>query len=512
MAGSSSSDLSRGVALLVCLFLSLVSAGLAGAQEQGGEVPLTLDRAIGVALANNEDIRESFGRIEASEAGVMASRGAYDLNVFGSGQYGAFDSLSSNNYTATTLTNAARKYGRVDAGMRQHLPTGGSVTLYNTYTHEKRLGINNQARNFDKSYLTIEFAQSLLKDIGDKEIRGAIEKALLAVEDSQESRNLVISQVVLSIVRAYWTLDNARNTVRVAQEVLDLAREVHRREDFRHGQGLSQGVDVERAHQAVKAREYALLQYRRDMAVAQEQLVLLLNDPDHDPASLILPVTVPRDVVTAIPEAQSSIEVAMQNRYELKQLGILLRQLNIDYAVNRNKLLPSLEASIGTTTSNGNDTLRGAENFSDTDDESSWFAGLTFSYPLQNREARGNLAQTRTLQRIAQDRVSKTERSIETDIRNALHNLVLAREGLPVARAARDSAEKTKLGEDKRFELGGVNNSDLLTAQDALGREEMNLHAAVVNYNIALAEYHYACARLLETYHIEVKEDGASIL
>jgi outer membrane protein TolC len=62
-----------------------------------------------------------------------------------------------------------------------------------------------------------------------------------------------------------------------------------------------------------------------------------------------------------------------------------------------------------------------------------------------------------------------------------------------------------------RFELGSVNNRDLLSSQDALGREEITLYSAIVNYNIALAQYNYACSMLLEKCNINVTEHGASI-
>ena len=484
---------------------------LAMADDSGQELRLSLARAIGIALAHNEDVQESFHRISASEASAMVARGAYDLNVFSSGQYGRFSSLDTSDYSISQLSNAASSYGRIDTGLKQHIATGGSLSVYNTYSHERRLGVNSQPRNLDKSYVTIELAQSLLKNIGDKEYQGAIEKAVLAVQDSKEARDLVISQVVLAVIRAYWTLDNASNNITVARQVLEMAREVYQREGVRHDQGLSQGVDMQRAQQAVKQREYTLLQYERDMAVAQEQLALLLNYPEYGRATQIIPTSMPNPDVAPLPDEKSSFATALKNRFELKQLAILLKQLNIEYDVNHNKLLPTLDANVGATTSNGNDYLKGADNFSDTAEEPSWFVGLSFSYPLQNREAKGNLTKAEELIKISNNRISKTERSIKTELRDVLHNLALAESGIPVARAARDAALRTKQGEEMRFELGSVNNRDLLSSQDSLGREEINLYSAIVNYNIALAQYNYACALLLDKCSINVTEHGASI-
>ncbi len=472
-------------------------------------IRLTLGQAIGMALEHNEDIQESFRRVTAAEASVMAARGAYDLNAFSTARYGSFNSLDMQDYRPTDLTNAAKSYLRSDTGLRQRIPTGGSLSAYYTHSDERRLGVFNQPARASKDYVTVELVQSLLKGFGDKEIRGAIQNALLAVQDATEGRSLVVSQVVLEIVRAYWMLDVSLNNQRVAEQVLEMANEVLRRENVRFQRGISQGVDVDRAEMAVKQREYAVLQYRRDVAVAQERLMLLINYPGYNNATRFVPTSAPSDDVIPLPDEQGSYEQALANRYELKQLAILLKQLGIEYDVKANKLLPALDVNGGFTTSNGNDYLRPAENFKDTSEQGSWFVGATLSFPLQNREARGERDKTVQLMRIADERLSKTRRGVETDVREALHNLVLAKDGIPVARAAYEAARQTVNGEIKRFEMGGVNNRDLLASHDALGREEISLHAAIVGYNVALAEYKYACAQLIEAYGIVVSENSA---
>lgn len=503
--------LKRSACFVLCLCALTVALFLPGPSVAAEHAPLrlTLAQAISLALEHNEDIRESFRRLSAAEASVMSSKGAYDLNVFSSSRYGRFNSLSSADYPGSNVSNAAESYNRVDTGIRQRVPTGASLSAYYTYTNERMLGMYGQPRKAHKNYLTIELAQSLLKGIGDKEYRGAIENALLAVEESEEGKSLIVSQVTLEVIRSYWMLDVAHYNIAVSERILEMAQEVLRREEVRHRQGLSQGVDVERARMAVKQREYTLLQFERDLAVAQERFALLLNNPDYESGMNIVPASPLNTTVGKIPGEQDSFTSALNKRYELKQLAILLKQLDIEYDINSNKLLPSLDLNVGFTTSNGNDYLRSAENFKDTSEEPSWFVGVTFSYPLQNREARGRLDNTKQLIGIAEGRMSKARRSVETEVREALHNLVLARDGIPVAQAALEAAQSTLNGETKRFEMGQVNNRDLLASHDSLGREDIILHTSIVNYNIALAEYYYACALLLDKYQIVVDKENA---
>jgi len=503
-----------GPEVLASCSLRLVRASPGAARfgpAGSGPFRLSLPEAIASALAHNEDIRESFNRTKAAKASFLSAQGAYDLNMFNTSRYGGFDSLTRYDYQSSELTNATRNYLRADTGLKQRVITGGTVSTYYTYSKERMLGEFNLKNQAHKGYLTVEFAQSLLKGIGDKEVQGAIQNAWAAVEETEVARSLLISQVVLEVIRAYWTLESAFNNLRVSEKILALAQEVLRREEVRFDQGLSLGVDVDRARLAVRQHEYASLQYGRDVAKAQEQLVRLINYPGDSRETDFRPTSSPVRSVAPLPDREEARALALSERYELKQLALLLKQLNIEYDVNSNKLLPALDLNAGITTSNANDYLRGAENFKDTDRKGSWFVGATLSFPLENREARGAQERTSLLIRIADDRVRMMRRVIETEVRDALHNLALARDGLPVAQSAFEAAEQTVRGEVERFEMGAVNNHDLLSSHDMLGREEMNYHLAIVNYNLALAEYDFVRARLLNEYHIAVGKDSAYI-
>ncbi len=494
----------------VLLALAAIALCCPSVAAAAGDVRrLSLEQALTLALANNEDIQEGYGRVRVSEATVTTARGAYDLNLFSTNQYGRFTSLSARDYDLPQ--NATKSFLRTDTGVRQRVPTGATLSAYYTHTSESMLGIAGGNRRQNKNYATIEFVQSLLRGIGDKEQQGAIKNALLSVEDSVAARSLVVSQVTLDIVRAYWTLWLANKNHSISKEVLAMAQEVLRREGVRLDEGISQGVDVDRARMAVEQRQYTVLQCERDIAVAQEQLMLLINDPDYISTMTIVPVT-PLDMkIIAQPNASAAKNMALNRRYELQQLVIILEQLGIEYDINNNKLLPTLDLSAGFTTSNGNNTIREADNFKDTNKDGSWFVGVMFTVPLQNREASGEVQKTSSLMRIAGDRLNRTKRSVETEVQDALHNLTLARNGIPVAKSAFDSARQTVAGELKRFEMGGVNNRDLLASHDALGREELNYNMAIVNYNITLAEYDYACAMLLDRFGIEVGNEYAAL-
>ncbi len=505
---------SQQIHFLNALFTLLVCAGLCivlPASVMAAEVRLTLGEAINIALANNEDIEESFRRVDAANADIMAAHAPYDLNVFAESRYSTFIDLTKEDYEyQDSVPNAAQQYWRADAGVSQRLPSGGTLRAFYTYSYEQRLGLPNFERHFNKGYLTVELTQSLLRGVRDKEVQGKIHTAMLAMEDSVEGRSLSVSQITLAVIRAYWALAIAQNNLAVAEEVLVMAKEVLRREIVRNKEGISQGVDVERAQLAVEQREYTIVQYKRDADTARDYLLLLINSPTITMDSTVIPtspLTQLSDV--SIPDETYSMDLAFQNRYEIKQANILLKQLDIEYDIHTNNLLPRLDVVVGGTSQHGNDYLRAAEGFSDTSKTGSAYAGLMFSYPLQNREARGTIEKTRQLMRIAQDRLNKTRRTIMTEVKGVLHNFTMAKQGIPLAQKSYTLAQSVVAGEQTRFEMGEINNRDLLASHDVLGREKINFYVAKANFNVALAEFRFACATILEKYNITLTDEGA---
>ncbi len=475
------------------------------------EVKLGLDEAIELALLHNENIKESFKQISVAEAEVLLAKGVYDLTLYNEFRYGVYPSLDQDDYDPRESGGWAKNYLRNDVGVSQRLPTGSTVRMYYTTSHENRLEDPSVSGYEDQNYLTVELAQSLLKGLGDKANRAAIKDAMLSVLESKEGRSITVSQVTLSVIQSYWSLAIARNNLKVSQKTLKMAKEVYQREIVRHQRGISRGVDVERARLAVDQRSFIVNQYKRDIQVAEEQLIFLINAPHIERNDAIIPISKLLAEVGAIPDQENSQSLALKQRFELHQLEIMLQKLGLEYDVNKNNLLPQLDIIVGYATAEGNDYLRSAESFKGTSEQDSWYAGATFSYPIQNRTAKGAFKQTEKLISIARDRITNTQRSIKTEVYNVIHNLIMAQKGIPLAEEAVRAAKKVVAGEISRFEFGGINNRDLLASHDDLGREEMSYFIALAQYNMALAEYDYAIGNLLTKNKINLDEIEARI-
>ena len=472
---------------------------------------LSLENAIRIALEHNEDIKQAYGHVGAARAGLKASKGVYDLNVFSSNQYGQWNRLSERDYAIPA--NAATGYFRSDSGLRQRVPTGGTVSAYYTTSNEHLLGTDGNRRVY-KDYFTFEFVQSLLRGIGDPENRAAIRKAALEIEDSEAARSVLVSRVTLDVVRAYHILKLARQSKDVTDRILGLAKEVSRLEGIRQekGIGLAQGVDVDRAQMTVRQREYNVRQAERDIAIAQERLMLLLNTPGYAPEWRVEPSDSLDGGVAPMPDPEAAKYAALTNRQELQQMHIMLERLGIERRVAANNRLPNLDLSAGYTTSQGGNTLRGADYFKDTGRQGSWQVGLTLAFPVQNRAAQGEMERNAELLRVANERLNMARRSVLSEVQETFSNLELARVGIPVAREAMELAEEVVKKEEARRETDSrLGNRDLLASHDSLGNLEIVYQTAVAQYHIALAEHRFACATLLDHYRIRIGTCGVDM-
>ncbi|MFI3272028.1 MAG: TolC family protein [Pseudomonadota bacterium] len=471
---------------------------------------LTLIDALKMTLENNESIQESHEQIKASEGQLTSSKGQYDLTAFASHQYGAFNSLSASDYTSEN--NAAESYSATEVGLRQRIPTGSMLSVYYTNQQSNNLGLAGGAAYTGYDFVTFELTQSLLKGIGDKEQQGLIEKAALSVKDSKEARRLKLTTVLSDVVREYWLLALAKRYLETSKEVLAMAEEVLRREKVRYGQGLSLGVDVDRAQTASEQRRLSVIEHERDIRIIEERLLLLLHAHDDFGHAEIVPVTAPKDIVAELPSLDASLNEAQASRSELKQMAFLLAQLGIDYNIAENNILPSLDLTLQYRTHNAVDFMQSAEDFNDTDAQGSWYGGITFSMPLQNREALGAKEYTSRMIRVAKNRLSLTQRTINTEVREAVIQLKVSKSAIPIAKRAMDASLVTMKGEMARFKEFQANNRDLLASQDALAANQMLYFKSIIDYNLTLLSYRVACGTFLENYQVIIDEDSARIL
>jgi len=476
-----------------------------------GEVHLTLFDAVRIALENNQDVQIAGYDPLLAEADLVTARAAYDPNLalsntFGRSKRPVASQLDTGAIRDESLTEDTWAFS---GGITQRVPTGATVSL----THEMNY-LDSSSRLIEPlnpqytSRLSAEINQPLLKGFGDPVAQAAIRIATLTTGVTVEDFRQMVMQTVARVTAAYWQVAFDLETVRVYGESHAMAREVHRREQVRAGQGVSNDLNVARAASAAATREAELVRAENRARNSADNLKLLLNAPDMPVESdvTLVPIEQPRFFIVDV-DRTAAMTQALARRPELERARrtITVNRIRVDVA-DRERL-PKLDALLRYTLSGlGNDLGAGIDSMH-FPDPATWVAGLEFEMPLGNRAAQAEHQRRRvefekTL--LEADRITD---EILQEVSLAVRAVLQGRDEVEFTLAARDAARRVLHGETVRMELQPMDrrtNEELLRAQDLVAGAERDYLLSLLNFNLALTELARAQGTLVEDNDIEI--------
>jgi outer membrane protein TolC len=468
----------------------------------GQEIPLSLHDAVTSVLRRNQGIQVASHRPDQARAGIMEAKAAYDPEAFAEWEH------SRNENPGVTSSGERYKnrytYDGERVGVRQRIPTGGSISGYREWEHgsDKRHGYD-ATRDSGGAYV-LELSQPLLNGFGDREVRTIIEVSRLQYDMSEEEFRQIVIQTTADAIEAYWSVALAREEVRIAEETLAMAQTLLERESLRQGQELSTQLDVHRAREAVSTRTSTLLTARDQEQMAQERLKLMMNSttaPIGADARILVTEGMETPLVRA--DMDKSINTALENRPELRNASLAIRAGEARESYARHNLLPELNVggSLRRNDRHSSDNVPGSRNDTIGSD---WTFGASFSIPLGNMAARAQLRLASSELSQSIDEKKNAESIIITEVKTAVKSLDLLVQEIPQSRRAAEAAIKVVEGERARFELNQVGNRDLLQAQDLLAVSERNRIQTMIRYNVAIARLLEAEGTLLEKMGVKL--------
>jgi outer membrane protein TolC len=517
----------QGALLLAAAFLSAIS--LAGVPAQAASIrvgahlqppppaeppafeikdnaiQLSLDQAIEIGLQRNLGIViQRYARVQSLLA-FTQSLGIYDL------QAQATADASNENAAVTDQTQAAQQKGE-DLGFTfvQRIPTGGNVSLgwQNSYVSS-----NAGTRLTPSSYgsgLNFSLVQPLLGGYGQLVNERNIVIAQTNSQLSQQDFRLQVTTITQQVLNAYWSLVNAREQLGVAQESLQLARDLHARNKIQVEVGTLPPLDLTQSEAAIATREEGIIQATSAVGDAEDTLRQLLNLP---PGPLwrtpIVPTSDPKTDEKVAVNVDEALRIALAQRPELRQQELQLAQAKLDAEYFRNLTRPSLGLTVrygyngtGTGYNDAFSEITGLE-------FRSWSAALQFAYPIQNRAARAQSASANVGVDRFQALYDQERTVIETEVHHAARAVDTALKSIDAARKALEFQVKNLDAEKKRYENGLSTNFQITQIQDQLTQARSNEVAATVNYRTALAEYYRSIGRLLDQEGVTLDDPQA---
>jgi outer membrane protein len=556
-----------------------------------GKLHLTLQDAIALALENNLDIAVSRYNIGFALTDVLRTQGGGSARGFqGSFQSGAlFAGAIGGGVTSTTSAGGGRAGGisgsagatqlgggtfdpsaffsfgwdqnksplgtiavtgvpyitaqgtNYFSGIQQAFQTGTSYQIVLGGGRSTTTSLTPVFNPQVQSFMAIGFTQQLLNGFGRRANSAYIR---IAKNDVKVADSVFRQQVITTVTQVldlYWDLLAYRENVRVAEQSLAYAQKLLSDNKRQVEIGTLAPIEVVRAESEVAARQQDLIVAQTSLQQQQELLKTALSKQvDRDLATMAIEPDdkLPEPQTGDIPALDEALRMAVENRPELEQLNLKMRDQGYNIQRTRNALLPTLSlfgsyipsglsghqaicpngaipygercAVPGDGTipplglSTGGISQAFTQTFQGTYPDYSF--GITLSIPIRNRSAQADAARALLEKRQLETQIQQQKNTVEQDVRNAEIAVAQAKAQIEAARKAVVLAQQTLDAERKKFQLGESTVFMVIQAQRDLATAEGNEVKARSTYAKALTQFNQATGTTLKKYNIELSD------
>jgi outer membrane protein len=360
-----------------------------------------------------------------------------------------------------------------------------------------------------------------------------------AINDRRITDSAFRQQILYTVNQVetiYWGLVQSYEDVQAKERALEQSNQLLSDNRRQLEIGTMAPLDVVNAESSVAADQQALISAQSALNYQQQIIKQAITRNLNDAALSAAPV-IPTDRVSleSLPEEGQAVEAlvqeAFQQRPELEQAVLTLRNDEITLKGARNGLLPTLNVFgfYGASASGGmqspncynfltnppgpcapgtvpdvgyGETLNNLVNSSSPNKG----AGFNLSVPLRNREAQSIQERSLMEYRQAELRLEQLHTQIRMQVVNAMYALTNDRAQVKAAEAARDYAQQSLDAEEKKLHLGASTTANVLQQQRNLATADDNLIAAHATYAKDRAGLYQTLASTLHHYGINLPE------
>jgi len=467
------------------------------------QIRLSLQDCVAAALSANEDIRVVSYEPLKSDGDILAAKGEFDpLASFNAGYYRSSSSVSADVATFGGIPSIETYRTTTSASISGKLEWGTQYQASLDISKEETT-FNNFVEEFSGG-LTLSLTQPLLRGSGKGVNLARIRIARNNRRVAENSMRLTVMNTVAEVVKAYWDLVAAIETLNVRRESLDNAERLLDINKKRLEIGTAAALDVLQAKASVATRQSDVIAARSQVIDAEDRLKQLLNmrdDASFRPGAII-PIDRPNVKDLNLDEAES-IQLALANRPELDSALLDIESAKLERRRAANELLPRFDLT-GTVFSGGRDhKVRQVFNGIRDKDDWSYTIGVQGSIPIGNRSARGAYERAKMTQRQSEQQYKKTELDLILNVRLALRAAETGRTLVEANAQARALQEANVEAEEKRLRIGASTSFEVLRIQEDLAQAQVQELQAKINFEKALIDLQLAEGTLLENMGVE---------
>jgi len=454
--------LTKRTALLAFAFTQIVSASfvlLPGAQIARAQEPITLEQAVGTALAKNPVLKAAQEETEVARAQTNQVRAA---------QYPRVDFSQG----FTRGNNPVYVFGTL-LTQRQFTAANFALSQLNT------------PAPLDNFQTRLE-GQMLLFDWGRtrQRIRGAKRMETAAEFDAEQARQ----DLILRVVRAYYGVVVARENLAAAREAYRTAEANEARVKALAEAGLVVSSDLLSA-QVFRAQ----MKDREIRADNQLQLarMMLSNEMGLGPEPLSEPVDKLEEFAGETRRIEEWERTALTERPALRAAELRYQ------AAEKNRSLA--RAEFGPRVGLFANVERDAEALGGGPSGTNWTAGVRLEINLFAGGAdRHRLAEASARERQASNQLDWFRSGVRLEVRQAYLETHAAEQRVEAARGSAEQAQEGLRILQNRYDAGLATMTDLLRAQTAALEAKTGYLAALYDWHVAVAQLERTAGKLTE--------------
>jgi outer membrane protein TolC len=459
---------------------------------------LSLEQAVSLAIANNEDLNVSVNSAEASRYLLLSNWGIFDPLAQASLIRAHSESPAASDLVGAEVST--RDSTNFSTQVTQLAPTGGTFSLGLTVA---RTSQNSSFFFVNPAYdsgLTFSFSQPLLRNFG----RDATIWQIRISRNSRDSSYLgfvrSVQGTVNAVEQAYWDLVYALRNLEVKKEARTLSAELNRITKIKIDVGSLAPIDIVQTEVGIATAEQEIIIAEGLIGDAQDRLKRLLNFDRAKWNVAIVPADELRAEQPAV-DVEDGLKRALVDRPEILSTRYDVDSNRIRYEFWRNQTRPQLDL-VARTNGDVWDSLR---QITDRDFKN-WSVGLNFSYPILNRRARGQRGAALYTWEASKATLSTVEQNVLLEVRSAARDIETARRSTVAAQKARELAERNLDAERKKFENGMTTSFQVLQITNDLSAARTSELQSLAVYRKALSAYHYAVADILDWKGIKIED------
>jgi outer membrane protein TolC len=483
------------------------------------QLQLSLRSYLELVMINNPNINLQKLAVYEQQNAIQRAFSPFDpaLSLSFTGQRSttpSIDQLAGAAVRSTLAHNAG-------IGYDQTFDTGTSVSIDFT---GNRTGDNSSFVDVNPSLrhtLQFTFNQPLLRDRG----RFIQRVPILIAESRLEQTEAQVREQVINLLSqaesAYWTVVEARENLRVAENNLALRKAFLERSHLELKLGAIPALDIYQPEQQFASAQVGVTQalYRLQQA---EDVIRRWIGADLDPAykDVALQLTESADPPAATPPLDREAEVAkaLSLRPELEQLQRALEIDDLNIRASTNDLRPDLRLT-GSYRSTG---LAGVDRSSGVAMPIGWTRsleqifgfdfptysmGLTLNLPLRNRAAAADLSDATLQKKRDLYNMRSQVQFVRQEVVNAVAGVEQAKAALEQATRALDFAQKRVDGEQQKYDLGAQVAFFVLEAQTDLAAAQSDVVSQSIAYRRSMLDLLQATGELLEARGVAIRYD-----